>query len=68
VDKKESMEYKIAFRQLALNSKSSVGFISFKPYNPAPIKAYTVFRAVCTLSETTYLTPNFDNMSLLIPK
>jgi hypothetical protein len=45
-----------------------VGFIPFKPYNPAPIKAYTVFRAVCTLSETTYLTPNFDNMSLLIPK
>jgi enamine deaminase RidA (YjgF/YER057c/UK114 family) len=51
------------FRNIAENKGSM-------EYNikPAPISAYTVLRAVCILSGTTSCTPNFEEVSLLIPK
>ena len=46
----------------------TIVFIPFIPYKPAPISEYTVLRAVCILSGTTCLTPNFEEVSRLIPK
>jgi enamine deaminase RidA (YjgF/YER057c/UK114 family) len=46
----------------------TLGFIPFIPCKPASISAYTVLRAVCILSGATSFTPNFEEVSLLIPK